>query len=278
MDDATAATRLSTGGTCGADCNLTNNSTGSGVTQDTTNFVEGIASASFADADAEILTCTHAVCGDTAELSVNGSVTYLCYTRKTVDGTGSSYIFNKLTGNNGYRMTRDNDNDRITCTAGNGSAAADSSAINSHLVNNWYHAACVFNDTTNELEAFVDAVGSGSPATLTSLGTGATTFAISTSTIGWEGQTDNCVVYPAAFDDAELCRDCSCMTSGELCSCDPTEPTNYKPCTVDADCREGTHNVAICDTTNGTCSGYNTGSNPGCRGCTLTACNAAMPS
>lgn len=260
-------------GTCGADCNLNDNAT---VQSDAVNYTEGTRAALFTDADGDFLSCTHAVCGD--ELGIAGSVTYGCKIRKTIDDTSASYIFSKLTGSAGYRMTRDNDNDRVTCTAGNGTVAADSTAINSVLVNTWYHVACRFDDeagsaTEDELEAFIDAGGTGSPASLTSLTVGATTFTMSLSSLGLDGQVDDCFVSASAMSDQSLCFHCSCSGNAEACTCDADNPLAYKACTVDSDCQGAGRTAARCDTTNGTCSGWNTGGNPGCGGCTLPACD-----
>lgn len=79
------------------------------------------------------------------------------------------------------------------------------------------------------------------------------------------------------IDNLEACQIASCNVDRQLCTCDGADPTLYKACSTDVDCRIDGNTVALCD--GGTCKGRNSAAEgtPGAEGCTLPACNAPCP-
>src|SRR3990167_8446159 len=74
--DEPSGTRSATGGSCGADCNLSDINT---VSQDTTNRMEGSGATSHATGNLESLSCSDATCDELD--SVTGNVSYGCWAR-----------------------------------------------------------------------------------------------------------------------------------------------------------------------------------------------------
>jgi len=279
--DEASGTRVNSGGVCGTDCDLSDNNT---VTQDTTNEVEGTAGASFASANNEYLSCTHATCGASNELGfassggTGGDLTIFAWVRPTADADMS--IMTKFNAD-GYRMRRVATNDLFSCTIDGTSTASLTAGNNTLPINETHHVACRFNDTANTLDVFVDGAEDTTNADPTPADINVETgrqFEISENSVSQvNGMIDGAGAINDVLTDQELCRICSIHVDGSLGLCDQSTPANYKACSTDADCRPTGNTTAVCDTTNGTCSGRNATGTPNCGGCTLPACNAAAP-
>ena len=272
MEEASSSTRANASGTtCGTDCDLTNAGT---VAKDTTNFVEGTASADW-DAATDILSCTDATCGTSgAELDCVGDCTWGGWIRPTSDST--LRIIRKNTTTPGYMLFRGSTNDNFSCFVGDGTNQNTNMANGSAPINEWHHAVCRLNDTTNTQQGFVDGVASGASATQGGVAASTSTFQLGDATLPHVGEQDEIWVSNRSWSDAQICGECSCGADGTVCLCDASDHTLFKACTVDADCQTLSAN-GKCDTGSGKCEGKNAGSNPGCGDCTLPLCNAAAP-
>jgi hypothetical protein len=260
-------------GAAGTDCDLTDNSA---VARSTTAVPQGTRWCDFDGTDyydcstsgpatcEELDTTTHITYGGWFEADTSSAVT-----RITHNG-----------GSPGYRMNYDGANDRIVCRASGTSAQG---ATNDVLISTTYHVACVFDDTANTMQPYVDGATSGAGATIASIAASTDNFTQGCSNGGGtciNGRQDEMFVSIGIIWDAtEICRACACGIdqASARCMCDATTPANFKSCSVDADCRVAGNTTAICSS-NGVCDGYRPGGDIGCGNCTATACNAAAPS
>jgi len=261
------------GTTCGTDCDLAD--TGS-VARDATNFVEGAKSCSYASAST-LHTCTDATCGTAgAELDCVGDCTFGGWVRPTSDSV--LRILTKNIATPGYLMSRGSTNDNFSCFIGDGTNQTTNMVNGSAPINEWHHAVCRLNDTTNTQQGFVDGAASGSSATQGGVAVSTAAFQLGNATLPMIGQEDEMFVCNrgATLTDAHVCRICSCGVNGVACLCDGATPATYAACSTDADCQKFSAQ-GRCDTTSNTCQGRNHTTNPGCGACALPACNAAAP-
>jgi hypothetical protein len=269
------------GGSCGTDCDLTNYNT---VTQDTTNYREGAASCSF-DADAnEYLSCVGATCEELKLDTLSGDKDWIVGGWYWVDlshANANHKTWLMIQGGpwEGYYMEVRKSTTQIIGWVGDGAVPPGTwSGSTSWPDDQWRHAIQTFDDGTDGGEVYENGsdVGGGSQEdTDGSEGP----FFISYSGTGsdLEGKADEIFVMEnVTLSAAEACYIPSCGLAGQFCTCRTLDGTKYLGCAVDADCRQcATCSAsAVCDTTNGTCSGYN---NTRAGGCTLSDCNQASP-
>jgi hypothetical protein len=221
------------------------------VDQDTTNKRIGSASASFDGATAtDLLSCPFADCGN--ELNRATTTTWGCWLRPTAETDAAVLTYAGAAGSLSYQLKREDAFDRVQCRV----VEADTSVIQAFgpstiLANVWTHATCTFDDTANQLKGYRNAsAGAASTATdMRSIASGSFFLGGDGSATVWAGQADDCYVYNGELIDADICRICSCGTTGGACSCWTEDPTIY----------------------------LDTGFNSQCGGCTLPACNKAAP-
>ncbi|MHA2313220.1 MAG: LamG-like jellyroll fold domain-containing protein [Candidatus Thorarchaeota archaeon] len=264
-------------GTCGNDCDLTDNNT---VGQDATNYVEGSASADFVAANNESLSCTNVTCD---ELKVATTFTAGCWVRDTGDAAASRIIrMFTSAGSHGYRLSRNATNDSFSCTIGDGTDTQSQDSSNNSLpVNTFTHSVCVADDS--EILPYINGALNGCTAGGTCQdqngpdGASSSTFVLSDDIAAFDlqGQLDECFVDDAAWTAAQVCFACSCELDGKLCMCDGSDPTSYKSCTIDSDCQVVGNTTALCN--GGTCVGRNNTEAINCGSCTMPNCNASAP-
>ncbi len=284
MEEATGANRLNTAASCGdcsgsGCCTLSENGIGYDVEKDTTIFQEGTAAARFDPLGSfikEFLECTDANCGGSSLLDPAGDFSFGC--RLYADSTQTNNVLGKYdtTNTEGYRGFLDTGG-TWRCGIANPSGADPLDVGPSYSAATWFLGACVFDDTADTLEAFVDGVGSGSPASYTGACCDNTVSfsigALVTPITGIQGRVDECFFVQLTLTAAEQFYVTHCNWTGEWCACDSSDPAAFLPCTTDANCQAGGGAPAArCDTTTNTCRGLSIS------GGTISACNAAAPS
>ncbi|MBS3166413.1 DUF1565 domain-containing protein [Candidatus Woesearchaeota archaeon] len=233
--DEASGTRYSTGGSCGdagSDCDLADGNT---VGQDTTNKMEGSASANFIAADNEYLRCTSANCN---ELNIIGSITAGCWLRTPIanHNTGSVWMV-KFASNSGYRLATGTSNSRITCLIGDGTDSQSHSSANSVLGDDVFtHTVCRYNNNVSEIRVFINGVLNGAQTTQQTMLNSSANFELSRSdnpAIDWQGQLDECFVANQTYTNQQICEICRFGLDGEesdrgsLCgNCDYGTPIN----------------------------------------------------
>lgn len=270
--DEASGTRDALWGSCGNDCDLTDNNT---VTQDAVNYMEGSAAADFDPANNEYLSCDEdPTCN---ELDISGAITFGCWIRNDTDGQNAN-IISKYGTITGYGLRRRNGQEDIACFIGDGTdLIVTSSSDNALVVNTFDHAVCV-HDGVNTVSIYdngVYDVQDGGTQGPTAASTIDFNLSSSSTTADWEGQLDECFVDDAAWAATNICFGCSCGLTGNFCMCDGVTPANYKSCTVDNDCRVIGNTTALCN--NSLCVGRNSGETYNCASCTLPVCNHSAP-
>lgn len=235
--DEVSGTRYASG-TCGADCNLTDNNT---VGQDTSSKTEGSASAYFNKRPVpEYLSCTKANCG---ELYPSGSFTYGCWGNRTsktasttpLDQPTAMWTFdwglqsppNPLLPNykTGFAlMARASTvaGDFSECWIGRGSGdwSRAFSAIGSFPIDgSFHHTACVYDNAAPSIKNYTDGKGANPVSLLTPIVHSSKNFNIGVSDPGvtdkhWDGQLDECFVHPNALTDKQICEICKFGVKG----------------------------------------------------------------
>ena len=256
--DEASGTRAASGGSCsaGSDCDLTDNNT---VLQDTTNFKEGVASADFTKVNDESLSCLNATC-DELIAAPGDSFSYGCFARADVDGSEIHFmeVSNEASGLDGYKLIRGEGLDTIDCQVSDaGGSVTGTGVTDAWPVNVMTHAVCVFDNSADTIQAYINGKTSGSPATQDDVAATSENFYIGTDAgLDINGQTDECFFIKQVLTDAQICRMCSCGIDGdndignEKCLCSGADPTVYAA------------------------NGRNTTQ---CGGCTLPSCNAVAP-
>ena len=204
------------------------------------------------------LQCTHATCGSSTQLGIQGNYTAGCWAQPDVTsnlrrimakGTSTTTV-----NSTGYMVARTSSS---TLQCENTTTESISSA-NSFPVSTWTHAVCRY-DGTN-IRPLINGVVSGSNVAAGAPGATTTPFRIgaradNTSTNQtWDGLLDECFVVASSLTDGQICRIARCGFDGEFCVCDDSPTTAYKPCVSNWDCRD--YSVyGTCNLTDGTCSG-----------------------
>jgi len=255
--DEASGTRAASGGSCsaGSDCDLTDNNT---VTQDTTNFKEGVAAADFTRANDESLSCLNATC-DELIAPAGGSFTVGCFFR-TDDTAGDQGLFDTLEAGAtaGFAITRTTATSLMDFKiADSGGVILMTAGVDSWPLNTWTHLVGRFDNDADAMSVVVNGVQIGGTTTQDDIGASGDPFVIgSNETIDPSGQADECFYIDQALTDAQICRMCSCGIDGdndignEKCLCSGADATVYAA------------------------NGRNTTQ---CGGCTLPACNAVAP-
>jgi hypothetical protein len=287
LDESSGTRSVQSCASC-SDCNLTDNFT---VTQNTTAFIEGTAAADFAVANTEWLSCTDAVCN---ELDYTSTLSAGCFVRRATVSAWQNLLTKKTPGTvDGYALMAHSifgecadptnalfaivdDGPSSPCIACSTATSDTTDRLSS--TETWYFTGMVYDDSGDTLTIYlrggVDSVSCTQGAI-----DNAIAFNLGAQNGTWHhnGELDECwSVGGKALTAAELCRICSCGPSNvdNRCACNSANQTLYFPCLTNADCNTGDGN-GICDTTAGTCQGYN---HSECEGCTLpTACNASPP-
>lgn len=212
LDQDTTASRTATGGTCGSGCDLT--ASGS-IPRSTSTKQEGAASVDFDFAETDTLSCLDANCSALERAgSGDHSLTWGCW---VYDDFGSTvFPMTKdpaATDTSGYAI-RLSSGSSVSCLVGGTGDVAGGFGTNA-----WHHAACTFDDTANEVETFLDATPTGSPASVSSMTENSQAFTIGGdgAMTDYVGHIDECFVYEGKLSDASICRICSCGISGSLC-------------------------------------------------------------
>lgn len=249
MDEASSATRASTG-SCTTNCALANNGS---MSKNTTagQFAFGTGGAKATTATTDFLSCASGTCS-TLSLNAVSAATWGCYGYVGNDAdTGT--LLNWTTAATRWTMQRDTSNNLVQCKAKPASSGlvTAQSALNSWNASTLVFGACTFNDAANTLRAYANGVA-GSTATTTDIGnTNTGNFQVGGGDFGFIGTSDMCFVKLSEMTDTDLCRICSCGIDPSLGSC-------------------------LC--TGGGASYTNSGRNAQCGNCTLPACNKAGPS
>ena len=226
--DEPSGTRYATGGSCGADCNLSDVNT---VSQDATNKMEGSGAASFSIANGEYLECSDATCGGIGKLDFNSNLTMACWARRT-SGGGVRNIFQKLSGSpsNGYRFQLLSGG-QLQYGLYNAGSGCSTNGQSSAPVDTWHHWGIAFNDIAKTVQMYFDGKTEGSAlACPTGIGDSTRNFSISQSgtSQSMDGQLDECFAANQAYTNQQVCEICRFGLDGEesdrgaQCgSCDP---------------------------------------------------------
>jgi len=112
-------------------------------------------------------------------------------------------------------------------------------------------------------------------------------YLLSNDSTAWvmEGNLDEDFNVDGLMLPSDVCRIRALGIQGTLGWCDGTDPTQYKVCSADADCRDATHVTGVCDLGGGCtpgatcrCTGRLSGGPTGCRTIAdLPACNVSRP-
>jgi len=214
------------GGSCGADCDLTNTS----VTQNTTTFKQGAAAGEF-NASTDELRCPGATCD---ELDLAGSGTWFAWARLSTDTDNKSMLRDGQLGTTGrsYLLGRAGGaTDTFVCNViqADTTVVAQLGDTNEFPINEWHFVACRFDDSSNTLSLYHDGTVHGTTASPTDMRSVAGDFTLGAETGGshWLGQIDETGVTSVVLTDADLCRVCSCGVDGSACLCDGGDPTAY---------------------------------------------------
>src|SRR3989338_5675522 len=226
--DEPSGTRYATGGSCGADCNLSDVNT---VSQDATNKMEGSGAASFSIANGEYQECSDATCGGIGKLDFNSNLTMACWARRT-SGGGVCNIFQKLSGSpsNGYRVQLLSGG-QLQYGLYNAGSGCSTNGQSSAPVDTWHHWGIAFNDIAKTVQMYFDGKTEGSAlACPTGIGDSTRNFSISQSgtSQSMDGQLDECFAANQAYTNQQVCEICRLGLDGEesdrgaQCgSCDP---------------------------------------------------------
>ena len=261
------------GGTCGADCNLTESGT---VGADTTTFVEGTQSCQF-DASTDLLTCVDATC-DELDFA-NQDFTFMLWARFDNFTTALSTVRNMAGATlGGYQSFAQATTGAMRCRYQDAATTDGPLSTTGRSTTTWYHISCAFDQST-DYTLFVDEVSDTVDTTLGTLAAGDADFTLSAVPSPLIGRLDEVAVASTLWTALQRCRKCSCGVSQltNRCMCTAQDPSQYAACTTDADCRPSGNTTARCSATTQTCTGLNSTTNPGCGSCTLPACDAAAP-
>jgi len=280
-DGARFAEPMSGGCTHGAGlCDLTRVNDPS---SDTVHFQQGMASQHFVgDGDSEFpdqyFRCNFADCApSSATVGLNKSdqdFTFGAWVRPEAGSGGTWFINSKSDSTTGgYQAQFSNaagNPDKTICRindSGNNPTTATGTAT--PALDTWLHVACrvyagnVALYENGVLQATAAGTYAAANGTVWAVGGDATQADLI-------GSMDEVFFFNTAISDASICRVCSCGIEGRLCTCDVTDPTAYRACTVDGDCRA----PSTCD--GSFCRGRRVSA---CGSCTITAtCNQAAPS
>lgn len=240
---------LTAGGSCGADCTLTNNNS-AGYTEE--QFREGKRAIYFDKNRAQTASCAGATCNELAPAATDFSV--MCWAHPNTMTVSHTLIRKQAFGGvNGYSLARGFANSDAAFTVCDGTdCVSATSAASTWPAQAWHHWAGTFKDSTDTLTLYRDAV-SVATATQQTVGASAQNFELG-SVIGptyWNGEMDECAFHASvALSASSICRVLSCGVDGLACSCSTTTPANY---------------IAK-------------GRNALMGGCTLPACDEASPS
>jgi hypothetical protein len=275
LEETGATTRDNAEGDSNNDLDPTNS-----PTQDGTNYVEGAYSNDFVMADNEYASCnTSTTCTELDVDTTGGDIDFsvICWARKDTDTNNTTYntVIGNYNSSQGFELDYHTTNDTYEFYVADGDDQGAYYPTSGGISDDtWYHIVGRFDDGTDTIDMIVN--GSTSlvqSATQQDCGNSSGLFTISNnmSTSDFDGNIDECIFIYEKISLSQACRLCACGSNGENCMCDPTDPDEYLPCTVDADCQKGGNTTAQCGTDN-VCSGYRTSSDPGCSSCTLPNC------
>jgi len=271
MDQDSGAIRVATGGDCdaaGTDCDLDLDY--ANVEKDTSDYVEGTGSAEFDPGEIIYLHCADTDC-DELDGNASKGLTWGGWFLIDSDAAVPYPIYN-ISGNYGYSILRNATAKDVRCRVGDGTDwIAANGTDNDWTPNVWHHVVCKHDGSTT-ITAYFNGVAQGTAAQ-SPIAADTGDFYVDTATTGSGGNADEVFVYDAVLDDVEVCRIARCGMNGNLCMCDVTDPTTFKSCSVDANCRIPGNTTALCNVTDSKCTGragYT---------CSLTghSCNAAAP-
>lgn len=208
-------------GSCGSDCNLTNES--SGVTTSATHE-QGTNSDQFSGS--VNLYCnmgTTPNCGAMNLPVANFTVMSWAYNTTSADATIME-AWDQIAGNTGYRLSRQNSFTHVVFQLGNGASTVTlNGATNGFPTSTWVHAAATYVSATHTGQVYTDGV----PATADTAGTYAQpgTGSFHRFTVGGTtgvqitGFVDATAVWSGALTTDSICRITNCDIDGSLCTC-----------------------------------------------------------
>lgn len=220
LDEATDATRLNAStASCGTDCDLSDNN---GVAQDTTNFIEGAASAYFETGAVDYLECTRETCD---ELTFIQPISFGCWAGDDqAQGNNGRVIHNEDNTGNGWSLFHlrfGSPNYNYNCNVGDGQTNGDTGSGDEEL----NHVVCTYaNDADDEINLYFNGEVDATPATTTdntAITVSEGDFSISDNSGAWDwyGSIDECFVIDVELTASQVCRICSCGIDGSECSC-----------------------------------------------------------
>jgi hypothetical protein len=247
-------------------------------------FVEGAQAVQFAAATTQLASCSAGAC---PTLSQTSNLTWGCWARS--DDVATRTFVHKLSGAGGagsYMAERvfsaaPTAANTLRCTLSNGAATVTSISAATWTATGgvapYRFAACVFDDTANTVQSFLNAVGGAMAPFPAAMAAQGGPFSVSDATAPWNAQLDECFVDDAAWTPVQLCRAGSCGIDGTLCMCAGALPSTYLACNADSDCRVAGNTTALCNTATHLCTGRNSGGSVDMGGCALPACDAGAP-
>jgi len=232
MDQGDSATRTNdVGTTCGSDCNLINNVS---VLQDTSNYVEGSASADFQRADSDHLNC-NAVSTVCEELWIGPDVTFGGWVRPEAENVQYNIAdYESATKGHILQARGDVAGDPFRLGIADGSDLVEVDGTTDFAADTWYYVVGRANSTTDTITINVNGSDENS-TTQQDMATYASNPIYSHSGgNALEGQLDSQWVYDGVLTEAWIAHFGACEPDGSDCLCSGATYTDEGK--VDANC------------------------------------------
>lgn len=211
-----------TGGTCGANCNLTN----SGMAQDSTTYQHNSASASADESDGvDYASCAYGTC--TGITGMTGSYSVGAWFNNGDDTVNQQFVRNQSTGGFYLQFTASSDN--VFCYYYDGASQyQNTDADTFEQIDGWAWVSCAHDASGGAGSSTISAYSASdnlwdkntksalSPMTANTGGDFylASEFGVSAVT----GNIDEAWIYDGVLSDAAMCRICSCGIDDSLCT------------------------------------------------------------
>lgn len=226
FNEAAGSDRINLPGTlCGTDCDWFEN--GGTVIQNTTLFVEGGAAAEFRGVDNSDLRCTDATCGDelNEDLRTTG-FTVSQWLRMTIDQTDQIWDVSN-TVNDGWEFIRSATNDQIWFRVKDAGGSVEKQSSNDAApVDTWVNVTGRWNESTGDMDLFINGVIDGAAATQDSMGSSNENPKPARAGNEPDHLIDLAWLYPAPMTDESIAWAIACGPDGRACRCDGTAYTD----------------------------------------------------
>jgi hypothetical protein len=135
------------------------------------------------------------------------------------------------TGTGGYTLAR-SDSNALQCGIYDTSWQFENSADDSWPLDTWMHVVCRYDDSSNEVDGFLQGAPVLNRTGVMGTTVGSRTFGVPSAEADWgfDGLLDEVFVVMGALSDDAVARIAACGVDGKKCICDPVTPIGYLDC------------------------------------------------